>query len=138
MLCLIYLPTAKSIYISMSLTPFCLKGDIAQPVRAFASHARGPGFEPLYLHQKRKTRNFACLSFILIGLYQTFYISPANAPFRIFHKHKRFFSAGCLFFIIYGSRINPRRFFGCSYRDCRLFIPISTTSGHFVKKRLFA
>ena len=58
MLRLIYLPTAKSIYISMSLTPFSLKGDIAQPVRAFASHARGPGFEPLYLHQKRKTRNF--------------------------------------------------------------------------------
>ena len=108
MLRLIYLPTAKSIYISMSLTPFCLKGDIAQPVRAFASHARGPGFEPLYLHQKRKTRNFACLSFILIGLYQTFYISPVNAPFRIFHKHKRAFSAG--FFIIYGLRINPRRF----------------------------
>ena len=83
----------------MSLTPFCLKGDIAQPVRAFASHARGPGFEPLYLHQKRKTRNFACLSFILIGLYRTFYISPVNAPFRIFHKHKRAFSAGYLFLL---------------------------------------
>ena len=107
MLRLIYLPTAKSIYISMSLTPFCLKGDIAQPVRAFASHARGPGFEPLYLHQERKTRNFACLSFILIGLYRTFYISPANAPFRIFHKHKRAFSAGCLFYYIWFKNKSP-------------------------------
>ena len=30
-------------------------GGIAQLVRAFASHARGPGFEPLCLHQRKST-----------------------------------------------------------------------------------
>lgn len=29
----------------------CFYGDIAQLVRVLASHARGRGFEPLYLHQ---------------------------------------------------------------------------------------
>ena len=31
-------------------------GRIAQLVRAFASHARGQGFESLCVHQKRKRR----------------------------------------------------------------------------------
>ena len=107
MLRLIYLPTAKSIYISMSLTPFSLKGDIAQPVRAFASHARGPGFEPLYLHQKRKTRNFACLSFILIGLYRTFYISPRMRRFAFFTNIKDLFLPAIFFYYIWFKNNSP-------------------------------
>ena len=39
-------------------------GRIAQLVRAFASHARGRGFESPYVHQKKECSLFGCVPFL--------------------------------------------------------------------------
>ena len=61
-----------------SVIGFCdvyfYNGDIAQSVRAFASHARGPGFESLYLHQMQKSAIFGLKIPDIADFYFVFYM----------------------------------------------------------------